>query len=281
MMQERAFRYGENDRGLGMLTLPEHTQNAPVVVMFNAGLLYRAEPYRLNVLACRRLAEIGYICLRVDIAGKGDTPARKGLTNRESVALDWRYIKQSLIHQFGERNLIIMGLCSGADNGIKIAAHDKDVKGLILMDAISKKDKGFARRALINKILNIYAWIKLPEILIKTIRHLLGNEGHLEKSIALRDAPNDQDLQQCFTNLTSLDGRILAVFTSQALYHYNQKGQFSRAMEIAGMGQICEEIFWPNVQHLYSIQEHRDRLLTVLGNWGKAHFDRFRTKEPM
>jgi hypothetical protein len=262
-----------------MLSLPEYTQGAPVVVMLNAGLLYRAEPYRLNVLACRRLAEIGYICLRVDIAGKGDTPARKGLTNRESVSMDWRCIKQALSQQFGERDLIIMGLCSGADNGIKIAAQDRDVKGLILLDAVSRQDREFARRALMNKITNIHKFKKIPGKFIRMMDKYFSSEKvPFLSPMALRDEPNDQDLQQCFTSLTSLDGRILAVFTSQALYHYNQKGQFSRAMGINGLEKICEEIFWPNVSHLYSVQVHRDRLIKVIGDWGKTHFDRFRMK---
>lgn len=278
-MKERVFRYGEKDRGLGMVTLPDKIEGAPVVVMLNAGLLHRAEPYRLNVLACRKLAGIGFICLRVDLSGKGDTPARKELANRESVALDWLYIKQSLVHQFGVRNIIIMGLCSGAENAIMIAAQDADVQGLILLDAVSRKDKGFARRALMNYIKNIYKLKKIPGKIISIISKIISSGELISNNrLSLRDEPTDQDFNQCFSNLISLDGRILAVFTGQALYHYNQKGQFSRAMEMTGLEQICEEIFWPNVQHLFSIQVHRDRLIEVIGNWGEMHFDRFRTK---
>jgi hypothetical protein len=280
MMKERVFRYGENNRGLGMLTVPDIITGAPVVVMLNAGLLHRAEPYRLNVLACRRLAEIGYICLRVDLAGKGDTPARKGFANRESVDLDWRYIKQALEQQFGKRFILIMGICSGADNGIKIAAQDTDVKGLILMDVVSKKDRGFARRNLANKFFNFYNWTKIPRKIIQIINNLFrGKEPELDNDINLRDEPNDQDLWQCCTNLTALDGRILAVFTSYTLSYYNKKGQFSRTMEVPGLEQICEEIFWPNVDHTFKIEAHRDRLLALISKWCETHFDRFRLKE--
>src|SRR6056297_2984484 len=129
-MKERVFRYGEHNRGIGILTLPQNHELSPIIIMLNAGLLHREEPYRLNVLAARLLANSGYICLRVDLSGKGDTPPRENLTNRESVALDWKCISEGLINQFGNRSLIILGLCSGADNGIKIAAQDPSIKGL-------------------------------------------------------------------------------------------------------------------------------------------------------
>ena len=278
-MKENIFRYGENNRGLGMITLPNNVQGVPVVVMLNSGLLHRAEPYRLNVLTGRRLAEIGYICLRVDLSGKGDTPARKELTNRESVALDWRYIKQSITQSFGQRNIIVMGLCSGADNCVKIAAQDSDVKGLILMDSVANKDDGFNRRKLLNYITNIYKW----PILLKKIFKIIGNVQSandlvLANRASLRDPPNDQDFRQCFAHLMASDGKILAIFTGFALSYYNIQGQFVKGMATSGLDHLCEEIFWPNVMHLYSAQEHRDRLIKAIATWCETHFDRFCAK---
>lgn len=281
-MKESAFRYGESNRGFGMITLPETIEDAPIVVMLNAGLLHREEPYRLNVLTCRRLAENGYICLRVDISGKGDTPARKGLINRDSVALDWHHIKSALKFQYGERNIVIMGLCSGADNGIKIAAQDRSVIGLILLDAVSKRDQGFKRRALMHYMANAYKWFELPKKILNRIRRAVAGKDDLAaNAIALRDEPNDQDLKQCFTNLVSAKGRVLAVFTSHALSHYNQEGQFSRTMEVEGLEVICDEVFWPNVQHLYPVQAHRDQLIFTISDWCRKHYDRFSKKESL
>jgi len=92
-VREHVFRYGDTKYGLGMVTIPDDMEGAPVVVLFNAGLLHRAEPYRMNVLVSRHLAQIGYITIRIDLSGKGDTPARSQTSNRESVALDWAFIK--------------------------------------------------------------------------------------------------------------------------------------------------------------------------------------------
>lgn len=267
-MKERVFRYGENNRGFGTLSLPKRPENAPIIVMLNAGLLHRVEPFRLNVLASRQLAELGYICARVDLSGKGDTPVRKGLINRESVSLDWRYMKEALERQFGSRNFIIFGLCSGADNGIKLAAEDPAIKGLVLLDAISKKDPGFARRRLIRKLSNINNFKDLPTKLYNLLRRKYSSVNTtIMPTISLRDEPTDIDLQECFSGLLTREGRVLAVFTNHAVTHYNQQGQFCRALSIPGIENICEEVFWPTADHLYRVNIHRERLIKKVCKW--------------
>lgn len=73
---EEVLCYGENNRGFGILCLSSKTSESPkpLVVMFNAGLLHRSEPYRLNTELARQIASLGYDSLRFDLSGKGDTP---------------------------------------------------------------------------------------------------------------------------------------------------------------------------------------------------------------
>ena len=272
-MKEEVFRYGENNRGYGMVTVPASLENAPVVVTFNAGLIHREGPYRLNVLVCRALAEIGFIAIRIDLSGKGDTPAREGLSNRESVALDWKYIKASINDRFGERNLTLMGLCSGADTAITITAEEKDVKGLILLDPVSPVDADFHRRALKAKLTNIHKWLNLPANILRRFRRGMGWETDPYQHMAsLRDAPTPQDARCCFTHIVSNNGRVLAVFTSHAVDRYNQEGQFTRAMEIDGFDRCCEEVYWPCVEHIFPVQVHRDRLMEKIDDWARRQF---------
>lgn len=273
-MKEEAFRFGAGNLGLGMVTLPADISSAPVVVALNAGLTAREGPHRLNVLACRGLAQAGYIAIRLDLAGKGDTPAREGLSNRESVALDWQHIKQSIMQRYGERKLVLMGLCSGADNAIKIAANDSDVHGLILLDPISPKDAGFAKRELLSKLNNLHKWINLPHALVTRVRRRLGLEQDPYAVMAsLRDDPTAEDTDACFRHIAACEGRVLAVFTSQAVPHYNQQGQFVKALNITGLESCCEEVYWPLVLHIYPVQIHRDRLLEKIIDWGKANLE--------
>ena len=185
-MNEEAFRYGEGNRGFGMVTLPSEdlVKHSSMVVLFNAGVLHREAPYRLNVLISRALAECGFKVLRVDLSGNGDSPAREGLTYRESVALDWKYIKQSITRKYGPQKYILGGLCSGANNAIKITANDFDIYGLILLDPMTPKDKRFLKRMLVSKISNPYRWRNLPKTINTRIARILGVGGHTDQDIA-------------------------------------------------------------------------------------------------
>jgi hypothetical protein len=276
MIKERVFKYGEHLHGIGVISEPDDLQDSPMVVMLNAGLSPRAEPYRMNVLLGRRLAALGYIALRVDLSGKGDSPARPHLTNRESVALDWSYIKTGLEKRYGKRTTVIFGLCSGADNGIKLAAEDTDIKGLILLDPISRQDAGFRRRDLLRKLTNPLKWTRMHRILGRRVQqHTVGGDPLQGSPMDLRDEPTDHDVDQCFNRLNSENGRVLAVFTSQALFHYNQTGQFAGAMGIPGLETITEEVFWPNAKHIFPAESHRNRLIDAVATWAERHLAHF------
>lgn len=283
MIREQVFTYGEHQHGIGVLSEPDNPEaNAPIVVLLNAGLSHRAEPYRLNVLLARALAQSGYIALRVDLAGKGDSPARPGLTNRDSVALDWSFISKALEKQYGARTMLIFGLCSGADNGIKLSAQDPRIKGLILLDPVSRPDPGFRKRDFLRKITNPNKWMRLHKILARKLGGgKKAGDSLLGSPMDLRDEPNSEDMDQCFQGMLDRDGRVLAVFTSQALYHYNKQGQFAEAMAIGGLGGIVDEVFWPNAKHIFPIESHRTRLIETVAAWAGQHVDHFKSLTPV
>ncbi|GAA0839819.1 hypothetical protein GCM10009113_03900 [Marinobacter szutsaonensis] len=96
----------------------------------------------------------------------------------------------------------------------------------------------------------------------------------------LRDEPNDDDMNRCFEGLTDRNGRVYAVFTSQALYHYNQRGQFASAMGVEGLEDITEEVFWPNAKHIFPIEAHRNRLIDAVSEWAGRHLTHFQSLNP-
>lgn len=273
-MNERAFRYGENNRGFGMTTLPDSIDKAPVVVILNAGLLHRAEPFRLGVQAARKLATSGYISIRVDLSGKGDTPLREGLSNRESVALDWKWISESIDRQFGERTILIMGLCSGADNAIKLTANSDNVKGLILLDPIFKSGKDFRKQYIFLKLTDIHFWCHLPIRFFIKAKKLIGSKEVNGKLPVLRDAPNESDFLDCFTALEDRRGRVLACFTGSTTEYYGREGQFAKNLPVDIEDSVVEK-FWPDAEHIYPVQAHRNRLIKEIESWAVSNLSHF------
>jgi len=270
--QESIFRYGKDQSGIGILTAPADTQHSnetlPITVIFNSGLLHRSEPYRLNVLIARRLARLGITTLRVDLAGKGDTPTREGDSNRESVAMDWADIRHELTRLFGERTFVLMGICSGADNSIKLAVSDEQVVGLVLMDAICPVDSGYAKRKLLSKLGNTGFLRRLPGRLMRELSSRLKFEkSQPEEKQVLRDAPRPEELITCMKEMVRRDGNVLAVFSNTSDSYYNVQGQMTSVLAIDGLEKICREVWWPHVTHIYPIQQHRNLLVDQIDRW--------------
>ena len=68
------MRFGPDEQLVGILTHPEAASSTAVTIL-NAGVLHRIGPHRLHVLLARRLAELGFHALRLDLGGIGDSVA--------------------------------------------------------------------------------------------------------------------------------------------------------------------------------------------------------------
>jgi hypothetical protein len=217
----------------------------------------------------RDLAGMGFAALRVDLSGKGDSPARGEMTNRESVARDFDDICESLKSRYGSPSMVLAGLCSGADNAVRLCAREPVVKGLLLLDPICFPDRGFRRRALAEKYLSVASYIrKLKQILQPGSRadHDEPRESG-DDPMMLRDLPSLEQMRQSFALIGERKGSVLSIFTQYALKYYNAVGQLAAALQVDDYGRFCAERFWPDVEHTYKLEIHRDRLLREVTAW--------------
>ena len=240
-------------------------------VFFNAGLLHRVGPHRLYVHLARDLSRMGFSSLRVDLAGKGDSPPRPGLTNQQSAAADYDEILRVLESRLAPGPLVLAGLCSGADNAIRLAPKDSRVVGLVLLDPVCSPDDGFSARAFVSKYTNTaryVAWLKRRFEAPTT--QPARNEEEIDP-LTLRDAPTLEQLRSAFECIRERDGRVLSVFTLYALQYYNQAGQLGRVLGVDGYQQFCTELFWPQAEHTYTLDLHRRRLVEVIRTWAGGY----------
>ncbi|MBI3864416.1 MAG: alpha/beta hydrolase [Planctomycetia bacterium] len=128
-IRELAMTIGGQPALFGILAEPAGKRSAdlPLIVLLNAGAAYRVGPNRLNVLLARQLAVQGFRCLRLDLAGLGDSVAH-GLDRENDPynATMFRDIDLVLKHaqtHLGETTAVLMGLCSGAYAAFQSAAQ--------------------------------------------------------------------------------------------------------------------------------------------------------------
>jgi hypothetical protein len=129
-VRERAMELGPA-RLFGMVSEPEDQSEdhggppPPTVIFLNVGLLSHHGPDRLWVDLARACTSGGHMrCVRVDLNGLGDSPARPGraeLVNFPVDALeDISDVRRAVTDDGGE-GVVLVGVCSGADHAVASA----------------------------------------------------------------------------------------------------------------------------------------------------------------
>jgi pimeloyl-ACP methyl ester carboxylesterase len=105
------------------------------------------------------LASAGFVVLRFDLSGIGDSrPRTGGLPFEDGVIRD---IKDAMDFLTGARRadrFILMGLCAGADRALRMACGDERVTGLALMDPYALPTPGYYFHRYVRRLLNVQSW---------------------------------------------------------------------------------------------------------------------------
>lgn len=162
-MKERALAFGDGRALVGVLTEPAVPAPAdrPAVVFLNAGVLHRIGPNRIHVRLARELARRGFASLRFDYSGLGDSGPRKGRASfHEAVAAE---VKQALdvLAARGARRFVLAGICSGADDALRVATTEERIAGAVLIEPMARPGPGYLLYSYRRKLLNPLAWWRL------------------------------------------------------------------------------------------------------------------------
>jgi pimeloyl-ACP methyl ester carboxylesterase len=121
----------------GVLCEPHTITRRPVLVFLNTGANHHIGTSRMTVTMTRRLAQMGFASLRLDIGGVGDSDAASPHSSSHPSdpaaivdvrrALDW-------LQGRGHTNFVVVGLCSGAKLALETALIDERVVGQILLN---------------------------------------------------------------------------------------------------------------------------------------------------
>ena len=134
-MIERTIVFGDAPGLVGTVCLPEGARGAVGQILFNAGVVHRVGPHRINVRLARRLAARGIPSIRFDLAGLGDSPRAPGGRDFEQQAMvDLRSAMDALGREAGVERFSLLGYCSGGPHSYSTAKADPRVAGVILYD---------------------------------------------------------------------------------------------------------------------------------------------------
>lgn len=272
-LKEEPLQFGAGGRLFGILTEPGEPSapHLPVFVVLNSGFLHRVGPHRLHVRLARKLSAAGFHSLRVDLAGNGDSVPRSGLTSHQSISADFEEIAALIDRRLGPVPIVLAGLCSGADNAIRLTPGQPRVIGMVLIDPVCDRDAGFGARERLRK----YRQPERYRLWLRKRLERLLHRSHDEQQPAdiptLRDWPSMQQLQAALTSIRDRRGRVFALFTEAAGKYYNQQGQLERVIGVDGYRQFCTELYWPEAEHTFTLEVLRARLIAEIGAWASAY----------
>lgn len=278
-MIEEPLQFGPGGRLFGILTSPDApTSNAaelPVFVFLSSGLLHRTGPRRLYVRLARELAQQGFSSLRVDLAGRGDSTPSPGISEEESLAKDYEEIVSVLESRMGPVRLVLGGLCSAADDALKLTTGDSRINGLILLDPVCERDSGFHFRRLARVMatpLRYAMWIK-NRLKSRAKSGQSLTEAKIDR-LAMRHNPGAEAMRDAFEAIRDRQGRVLSVFTSYATVYLNQAGQLNRVLRVKGFKQFCTSLFWPGAEHPFTLELHRAQLIEAVRTWAEPWLEK-------
>jgi len=133
-MKERALQFGPQRRLIGILSLPDIPDpSRPAVLIPNTGVEHRVGPNRLHIELGRAFARLGFVALRMDISGMGDSglPADG---SRGDVVADLRAAMEQLERMGLAKKFVAVGLCSGGNDAHLLARADERIVGAAFID---------------------------------------------------------------------------------------------------------------------------------------------------
>ena len=141
-VSEDAVSFGRFRSLVGIVTQPSEGNevHTAAVIFLNPGIVHRVGAGRTYVNLARDLADRGFLTLRFDLSGIGDSPVRcDNLQFEKSAISETRDAMDFLIQTRGAKDFILLGGCSGAKIAFETALCDQRVIGTLLINFPSEE----------------------------------------------------------------------------------------------------------------------------------------------
>jgi alpha-beta hydrolase superfamily lysophospholipase len=138
-LRERPVFFGPERMLFGIVTEPASDERRRRgVILLNSGADYHIGAGRMYVSMARRWADRGYVVLRMDLAGLGDSATRAGRPNDNvfppDVMVDIRAGIEFVRDQYAVEDVTLGGLCSAAYHTLRAAVAGLPVNRILMVN---------------------------------------------------------------------------------------------------------------------------------------------------
>lgn len=279
---ERSILFGPNQGLVGTLCLPAAgaTPGSVGVILFNAGVVHRVGPHRINVRLARKLAAAGIASLRFDLAGQGDSARPKGdqaLGYDEQAIADLRAAMDYFSGATGIAQFAFFGFCSGGYHGYPTSLVDKRVAGLLIYDAFvyptnRSRLNRYMMRIRHRGLITAFAGGAMRAVarIGSRIREALQDSNASYKAATTRESlPSPADLASGIRELLSRQVRVGFMYAGGSLDHYNYQDQFAETFGKFGIVDQVQVQYFQQLDHAGSILSQQAILIDRIVAWMK------------
>jgi pimeloyl-ACP methyl ester carboxylesterase len=273
-MTETPMLFGLDTALVGVLTQPAPGGSADLAFLtFNAGVISRKGPHRINVKLARALAQSGHTSFRFDLSGHGDSRnvGSEGDLQAQAVQ-DLRSAMDHLAQNFGIHRFALIGICSGAVNAFATALVDPRVTGIFLFDGHWYRTR-WTLPARHWKRFRAVSWTYAAAVLGRRIARrfatLSGPVMHvpLNAMTMLGNPPRSAYV----TSMQALADRGVAIFlvySGSVVDYYSYAGQFRDAFVGEPFVSKVRCDFRPDFDHTLIALDVQQALIALVGDWG-------------
>jgi pimeloyl-ACP methyl ester carboxylesterase len=256
---------------------PRPIDQKTAAIFITPGMLHSAGPFRLHVDLANTLGSRGVASLRFDLSGIGESlPIGSGGRSLDRASSEIRQAIDWLQEQHGTQQLILFGLCSGADDALHAAQQDPRVCGVVAMDACGYPTPRFYWNRVIHhyvpRLTSIHAWKRL-------VRRVLG-QTHASRWLLrafpetskpeystmpmgtdLREYPTREIAKQEFQRLVDQECRMHLIYTGGVSDTYNYAEQFFDMLRGVRWKNLASVDYFPQMDHVAILCEDRQKLV--------------------
>lgn len=281
-MKEASLAFGPGGGLVGTLTLPSAGISPAGIgqVLFNAGVVHRVGPHRLNVQLARRLAAHGIPTIRFDLSGQGDSARATGTLGFDAQAgADLSAAMDALAQAAGVSRFSLFGFCSGGCHSYAAAQADPRVMGLILYDTYiwrtprsrlnryleSIRHRGFARA--------VGGWLG------RQPASLSGWFGNRDAAATFESGnftmPTPDQFAEVVRRLRARGAKVGLIHTG-GFADFNYAAQFHDAFRGFGLDDDVSCDYFPDLGHSATVIPARQALVEHIVGWTRELDERLR-----
>jgi pimeloyl-ACP methyl ester carboxylesterase len=281
-VRERAVTFGATTRLAGVIGDPDGKANDIAFIFLNAGVVHRVGPNRLYVRLARALTEAGFVTMRFDFSGLGDSDPRSDLVpSSESSIFEAREAIELLVKTRGIQRVVLAGICSGAAMAFLTALVDPRVVGAVMIDSPAYPTRKFHARYFAGRLFQTATWLN-------TVQGRNGTGRRIYRALGLQapprtdeeelaDARGSEHLLARDAVVGQLNGVIargcrLCLVFSGGQKTMNYENQVRESLPEVRFGTQLTVHYFPECDHTFTRLPHQRRLTEAIVSWAGVNF---------